>query len=369
MFSRSSRKRRFRFEEFPVELILEILSHLGVTSLKELSLTSSKLRFICFPVIFEDMSFHDRKTPRNFLTTMCRRRAIPCIRKLSLNNVDSKDISPALLQWCALAQKIKIATSNPTVYVPLLSGLGELRLLQLDRVTFQHFTDLFKVLQSLSTSVTELRFGDVGFASQSYGNPIPYGRKRIRVEGLCVGTSLVLELLLREESPVDFSNLKVAETRNVGSHSINKLGRRSPHLIKLIITDPPLDSNNESLELTAVKQLNLSFYRLQPGFKPLRDLFKPSKTNLEELTIKLPVEFVTRETREQWESLAIALSRRPRLRAVHIVLWAKWDRGRDAQLILRELHHAVEPRRCRILEILANNRFQVAVEGTHWVGY
>ncbi|KAK0219222.1 hypothetical protein IW262DRAFT_1298299 [Armillaria fumosa] len=363
MSSRSSRKRHFRFEEFPVELILEILSHLRVASIKQLSLTSSKFRFICFPVIFEDLSFYDYKTPRNFLTTMCRWRAIPCIRRLSLNNVDSKDISPALLQWCALAQKIKITVSNPTVYVPLLSRLGELRLLQLDGVTLQHFTDLSKVLQSLSTSVTELRFGNVGFASQSYGNPIPFAGKRIRVERLCVGTALVLDLLLRDEYPVDFSNLKVAETKNVGSHSINKLGRRSPCLIKLVITGPPLDSKN------AVKHLNLSFYHLQPGFKPLRDLFKPSKIDLEELIIKLPVEFVTRETREQWESLAIALSRRSRLRAVHIVLWMKWDRRYDAQILIHELHRAVEPRRCRILEILANNRFQVTVEGAHWVGY
>lgn len=318
---------------------------------------------------------------------MRRWRAIPCVRKLSFNDVDSKDIWPALLQWCALAQKLKITMSNPTLYVPLLSGLGELRVLQLDGVTFQHFTDLFKVLQSLSASVKDLRFDNVEFASQSYGNPIPYAGKRIRVERLCVSTALVLELLLRDESPVDFSNLKVAETKNVGSHSINKLGRRSPRLVRLVIGDPPLESNNgvhilllsmqsrlfqlrtESLELTTVKQLNLSFHHLQPGLKPLRDLFKPSETDLEEFTVKLPVEFVTRETREQWESLALALSRRPRLRAVYVVLWTRWDRRYDAQLLLRELHRAVEPRRHRILEILANNRFQVTVEGAHWFGY
>ncbi|KAK0216491.1 hypothetical protein EDD85DRAFT_1029837, partial [Armillaria nabsnona] len=369
MASRSSRKRRFRFEDFPVELILEILSHLRVASIKQLSLASSKFRFICFPVIFEDLSFYSYKTPRNFLTTMRRWRAIPCVRKLSFNDVDSKDISPALLQWCVLVQKLKITMSNPTLYVPLLSGLGELRVLQLDGVTFQHFTDLFKVFQSLSASVKDLRFDNVEFASQSYGNPIPYAGKRIRVERLCVSDALVLELLLRDESPVDFSNLKVAETKNIGSHSINKLRRRSPRLVRLVIGDPPLESNNEPLELTTVKQLNLSFHDLQPGLKPLRDLFKPSKTDLEELTVKLPVEFVTRETREQWESLALALSRRPRLRAVHIVLWTRWDRRYDAQLLLRELHRAVEPRRHRILEILANNRFQVTVEGTHWFGY
>ncbi|KAK0471034.1 hypothetical protein IW261DRAFT_1514188 [Armillaria novae-zelandiae] len=298
---------------------------------------------------------------------MRRWRPSPCVRRLSLTNIDSKDISPAILQWCALVQKIKITTFNPTLYVPLLSGLRELRFLQLDGAMFQNLTDFFKVLQSLSTSVKELRFDNVGFASWSYSSSVPYAGKTIRVEGLCIGTAPVLELLLRNESPVDFSNLKVAETRNVGSHGVNKLVHRSPHLIKLVITDPPLDSKNESLELTAVKQLNISFHHLQPGFEPFRDLLKPSKTDLEELIIKLPVEFVTRETREQWESLAIALSRRPRLRAVYIVLWMKWDRRYDVQLFLRELHRAVEPRRCRILEILANNRFQVTVEGAHWM--
>ncbi|KAK0184760.1 hypothetical protein F5146DRAFT_1073587 [Armillaria mellea] len=348
MSSRSSRKKRFRFEDFPVELILEVLSHLRVACIKQLSITSSKFRFICFPVIFEELSFHSHKSPRDFLTTMRRWRAIPCVRRLSLKGVHPRDISPALLQWCALVQKIKIATSNPTVYVPLLSGLGDLRFLQLDGVTFQHFTHLYTVLQSLSSSVEELRFDRVEFASQSYGNPIPYTGKRIR-------------LLLRDESPVDFSYLKVAETRNIGSHSINKLGCRSPQSWQA-------DSNNESLELTTVKQLNLWFHQLQPGLKPLRDLFKPSKTDLEELTIKLPIEFVTRETREQWQSLALALSWRPRLRAVHIVLWSKWDERRGAQPLLDELHRAVEPRRHRILEILANNRFQVTVEGAHWIG-
>ncbi len=77
MSSRSSRKRRFRFEDFPVELILEILSHLRVASIKQLSLTSSKFRLICLPVIFEDLSFYSYKTPRNFLTAMRRCEPFP----------------------------------------------------------------------------------------------------------------------------------------------------------------------------------------------------------------------------------------------------------------------------------------------------
>ncbi len=63
--------------------------------------------------------------------------------------------------------------SNPTLYVPLLSGLGELRVLQLDGVTFQHFTDLFKVLQSLSASVKDLRFDNVEFASSHTATQFP----------------------------------------------------------------------------------------------------------------------------------------------------------------------------------------------------
>ncbi|KAK0454255.1 uncharacterized protein EV420DRAFT_1481689 [Desarmillaria tabescens] len=371
MASRSSPKGRSHFEELPAELILEVILHLRVASIKQLSLVSSTFRHICFPSIFRDVSFTSRRTPRRFLSTTRSWCAVPCVRKLSFDEIDSKAVKPhELLPWCTLVQELKMCLmADPTLYVPLLSGLGELRVFKLEHVIFQCSADLLEVFRSMSSTVKDLRIDDVQFASISYDEPIPtHTGKRIQVEKLSVGSSLVLELLLRDDSPVGFSHLEVAETRTIRSHLINKLCRLSPRLTKLVIGNPILEFNNEPLELSTVKRLILFFYYLEPGLTPLRDLLKPSNTHLEELTIKLPVVFVTGESSE-WESLALALSRRPRLKRVNVVLWEKWHRAyADVNVRLNELHRRLEPRRHMISRILANNHFQVTVEGAHWFG-
>lgn len=135
--------------------------------------------------------------------------------------------------------------SNPMLYVQLLSGLTELRVVKLDRITFQRLADLFELLRSLSTKVKDLTIGDdVKFVSMSENDPVLWTGKRIKVERLRVSAPLVLELLLRGDSPVELSHLKVAETRHAGTHTINKLVRLNPRLVKLIIEDSLLESNN-----------------------------------------------------------------------------------------------------------------------------
>ncbi|KAK0454267.1 uncharacterized protein EV420DRAFT_1555996 [Desarmillaria tabescens] len=356
-------------EQFPVELVFEILSYLNVPTIKRLSLVSSTLRPICFPAIFQSISISAYRTPRDFLTDMRLRWPIPCVRKLSFNSVDA-DLKPyALLQWCAPARELEMRSiSNPRLYVPLLSGLGELRVVRLDRIAFHRFADLFELLQSLSSKVKDLTIGSaVGFASMpSENDPILWTRKRIKLEKLSISTSLVLELLLREDSPVDLSQLNTAETRNVGSHTINKLGRLSPRLVKLVIKDPPLESNNEYLELPAIKELTLSFRVLERRSTPLSTFLKPSDANLEELTIKLPLEFVMEEGRGEWEWLALVLSRRSKLKRVKVMAWTRPCRiYKYAVLMLNELRHKLEPWRRRILAILASDHFEVTMDVAH----
>ncbi|KAK0200610.1 hypothetical protein DFS33DRAFT_1397760 [Desarmillaria ectypa] len=361
----SSPKGCLHLEELPTELILEILWYLEVPCIKQLSLASSTLRHVCFPAIFRYISFcaYGDKTPRNFLTDMRRRRPVPCVRKLSFNDIDANIKPHALLEWCAPARQFEIwSTSNPRLYVPLLSGLGELVVVELHQVTFPYLADFFELLRSLSTNVKHLTIGDtIEFVSMSANGPILMTGKRIKIEKLSVGSPLVLELLLRDDSPVELSYLKLAETSNSRTSVINKLGRLSPRLVKLVIGDPPLESNNESLLLPAVKQLTLSFRVWERGSMPLNNLLKSSYANLEELTIKLPFELVMEE-RGEWEWLASVLSRQSKLRGVKVVAWTRSSRTHYPQLTLNELRYKLEPQRRRILAILANNRFRVTVD-------
>ncbi|PBK61429.1 hypothetical protein ARMSODRAFT_1064971 [Armillaria solidipes] len=355
-------------EEFPVELVLEIISYLRVPAIKQLSLVSSTFRHICFPAIFQKISFSAYKTPRNFLTDMHLRWPHPCVRKLSFTDVDTNLKPHALLEWCAPAQsEFKMwSISNPRLYVPLLSRLDELRVVKLDRITFQRLADLFELLRSLSTKVDDLRIGDaVKFVSMSENDPVLWTGKRIKVERLGVSTPPVLELLLRDDSPVELSHLKAAETRHAGTHTINKLVRLSPSLVKLIIEDPLLDSNNESLKVAAIKELTLSFRALRPGFTPLSDLLDPSDANLEEITIRFPLKFVMKE-RGEWGWLAFVLSRRSKLKRVKVVaLTTPYRIHRYAELMLNDLRLKLEPQRRRISGILANSRFEVLVDVAH----
>ncbi|SJL14800.1 uncharacterized protein ARMOST_18271 [Armillaria ostoyae] len=354
-------------EQLPVELVLEILSYLRVPAIKQLSLVSSTLRPICFPAIFQKISFSASKTPRNFLTDMHLLWPHPCVRKLSFTDVDTNLKSHALLEWCAPAQEFEMwSISNPRLYVPLLSRLGELRVVKLDRITFQRLADLFELLRSLSTKVKDLTIGDaVKFVSMSENDPVLWTGKRIKVERLGVSAPLVLELLLRDDSPVELSHLKVAETRHAGTHTINKLVRLSPRLVKLIIEDPLLESNNESLKVAAIKELTLSFRALRSGFTPLSDLLDPSDANLEELTIRLPLKFVMKE-RGEWGWLAFVLSRRSKLKTVKVVAWTTPYRiHRYAELMLNDLRLKLEPQRRRISGILANSHFEVMVDVAH----
>ncbi|PBK79988.1 hypothetical protein ARMGADRAFT_1099681 [Armillaria gallica] len=351
-------------EQLPVELVLEILSYLRVPAIKELSLVSSTLRPICFPAIFQKISFCASKTPRNFLTGMHLRWPHSCVRSLSFTSVNTNLKPHALLEWCAPAREFEMRSiSNPMLYVPLLSGLTELRVVKLDRITFQRLADLFELLRSLFTKVKDLTIGDaVKVMSMSENDPVLWTGKRIKVEKLGVSAPLVLELLLRDDSPVELSHLKIAETRHAGTHTINKLVRLSPRLVKLIIEDPLLESNNESLKVTAIKELTLSFRALRPGSTPLSDLLEPSDANLEELTIRLPLKFVMKE-RGEWGWLAFVLSRRPKLKRVKVVAWIRpYKIRRYAELMLNDLRLRLEPQRRRISGILANSRFEVMVD-------
>ncbi|KAG7443730.1 uncharacterized protein BT62DRAFT_1008789 [Guyanagaster necrorhizus] len=358
-----------RLEQFPIELIFEILSHLRVPSIKQIGLASSNLRRICIPFIFQDVSFHADKAPHDFQTAMRRLRPVPCIRKLSFHDVDPNIKPHLLLEWCAAAQDLEIwSVSKPRPYVRLLSGLRELRIVKLDRIIFQSLADFFELFRSLSGTVKDVRIGDVEFLSTTDSNPIPCTRKWVKVERLRLTSALVLELLLRNDSPVEFLHLQVAETRGASSHIIKKIGHLSPRLVKLIMEDPPLESNNEPLELPTVKQLNISFRSLHPGLTSLNALLNVSDTELEELTIKLPFEFIINE-RGEWEWLALALSRRPKLKRVTIVAWTKWSRTYShVQVMLHEFRRQLEPWRRMVLQILANDRFDVIVDVAYRFG-
>ncbi|KAK0216495.1 hypothetical protein EDD85DRAFT_438981, partial [Armillaria nabsnona] len=351
-------------EQLPVELILEIRSYLGVSAIKQLSLVSSTLRHICFPAIFQKISFSASKTPRNFLTDMHLWWPHPCVRKISFTNVDTNLKPHVLLEWCAPAQEFEMwSISNPLIYVPLLSGLQELRVVTLDRITFQRSADLFELLRSLSTSVKDLTIGNaVEFVSMSEDDPaLPTG-KTLKIERLSVCAPLILKLLLRDDSPIELSHLKVAESRHAGSHTINKLVRLSPRLVELSIEDPLLESNNESLKVTAIKELTLSFRALTPGSTPLSDFLEPSDANLEDLTIRLPLKFVIK-ARSEWGWLAFVLSRRSKLKRAKVVAWIRpYKIGRYAELMLNDLRLRLEPQRRRISGILANSRFEVVVD-------
>ncbi|KAK0454274.1 uncharacterized protein EV420DRAFT_1695827 [Desarmillaria tabescens] len=319
----SSPKGGSYLEELPAELILEIVSCLDVPSIKKLSLASSTLHRICFPALFQYLFFYDfgDRTPRRFLSDMRRRCPVPCVRKLSFNDLRADVKSQALLKWCAAVREFEIlSASNPKLYAPLLSGLGDLRAVELHRVTFQRVADFFELLRSLSATVKDLTIGNtIEFVSTSDNYPIlPQTGRRIKVEKLVVSSCLVLELLLRDDSPVELSRLKVAETRYVTPSIINKLGYLNPRLAKLVIQDPALESNSESLVLPAVKHLTLSFRLSEWRSTPLRKLLNHSEVNLEELTIKLPFEVILEE-RGEWEGLALMLSRQSKLQGLKVV--------------------------------------------------
>ncbi|KAK0472852.1 hypothetical protein IW261DRAFT_1424008 [Armillaria novae-zelandiae] len=241
-----------------------------------------------------------------------------CEQKLSFTGIDTNLKPHVLFEWCTPAREFKMCSiSNPTLYVPLLSGLSELRVIKLDQIIVQHLEHLFELLQSLSTKVEDLTIGeDVKFLSMLEDDPVLWTGKRIKIESLRVSATLVLELLLREDSRVNLLHLKVVETRHAGSHAINKFVRLSPHLVNLNIADPLLESNNvsfqylttEPLKVAAVKNVTLSFCTLGPGSTPLSDLLEPSEAELEELTIRLPLDFIM-EGRGKWGWLAFTLSR------------------------------------------------------------
>ncbi|KAK0471038.1 hypothetical protein IW261DRAFT_1665450 [Armillaria novae-zelandiae] len=251
-----------------------------------------------------------------------------CVQKLSFTVIDINLKPHARLEWCTPAREFEMRSiSNPTLYAPLLSGLSELKVIKLDRITFQRLEHLFELLQSLSTKVEDLMIGeDVKFVSMLEDDPVLWTGKRIKIESLRVSATLVLELLLRDDSRVDLSYLKVVETRHAGSRAINKFVRLSPRLVNLNIEDPLLESNNE-----------------------------PSEAELEELTIRLPSDFVM-EGRGEWGWLAFALSRRLKLKRVKVVAWTTWPYKKRcyAELMLNDLRRKLEPQRRRISGILAN---------------
>ncbi|KAK0219202.1 hypothetical protein IW262DRAFT_1495106 [Armillaria fumosa] len=357
-------------EQLPVELVLEILCYLRVPAIKQLSLVSSAFRPICFPAIFQEISFSASKTPRNFLTDMHLHWPHTCVQKLSFTGIDTNLKPYALLEWCTPAREFEMwSISNPTIYVPLLSGLSKLRVVKLDRITFQRLEDLFELLQSLPTKVKDLTIGeDVKFVSMSENDPVLWTGKRIKIESLSISAPLVLGLLLRDDSRVELSHLKVVKTRHAGSHTINKLVRLSPRLVNLIIEDPLLESNNEPLKVAAIKDLSFSFRTLRPGSTPLGDLLEPSDAELEELTIRLPLNFVM-EGRGDWGWLAFVLSRRSKLKRVKVMAWTTWPYKKRcyAELVLNDLRRKLEPQRRRISAILANSRYEVTVDVAHWV--
>ncbi|KAK0488318.1 hypothetical protein EDD18DRAFT_1420209 [Armillaria luteobubalina] len=365
-------------EKLPVELVLEILCYLRIPDIKQFSLVSWTFRPICFSAIFQKISFSASKTPRNFLTDMHLHWPHKCVQKLSFTSIDTNLKPHALLEWCTPAREFEMCSmSNPTIYAPLLSGLSELRVVKLARITFQRPKDFFELLQSLSTKVKDLTIGeDVKFMSMSENDPVLWTGKRIEIECLSVSASLVLGLLLRDDSPVKLSHLKVAETRHAESHTINKFVRLSPRLVNLSIEDPPLESNNasiqypttEPLKVAALKTLTLSFHTLRPGSTPLSDLLDPSEAELEELTIRLPLNFVM-EGEGEWRWLAFVLLRRSKLKRVQVVAWTTWPYKKRyyAEIVLNDLRRKLEPQRRRISGILANSRYKVTVDVAHWV--
>ncbi|KAG7443720.1 uncharacterized protein BT62DRAFT_921677 [Guyanagaster necrorhizus] len=234
----------------------------------------------------------------------------------------------------------------------------------LEDVSFLCLAVFAKFLGSLSTMVKDLTIGKctVKLLSDSDDSAMHWNftDKRIQLESLSVASDALLEFLLRDESPVDFSHLKEAKTRNAEIHLLNKLSCLSPQLVIAVVTALDLESNKEPLKLPIVRKLDLSLLTMERGTMSLANLFQLANPNLEVLNLTIPFDFVTSKTSGlEALALALALSRQPKLKIVNVVVWALRNNWKFQN------EPGIEQRWSALLGVLENNGVKLTMDTVH----
>ncbi|KAK0466655.1 hypothetical protein IW261DRAFT_1520453 [Armillaria novae-zelandiae] len=244
----------YRYSDLPVELIYEILSHLGITSIKSLSLTSSTFHTICFPLLFFSLRLSRRKC--TFLSDFRRRAPTPCFSIIRMKGL-KKNISTGLLPWCATAHTMKIerGTTSNTLLLPSLTFLKDLKLSSLK---FRTVADFYKLLSNLPPTLKKLILHGIIFRNRSYSSYTTVSRG-VELEHLETDTSMDLFLLLQDQCPISLKSLRVAGIRQCNPLHLEDLFEITPHLIDLRLFFTLPSQLPDSLPLIRLKSLTVNF--------------------------------------------------------------------------------------------------------------
>ncbi len=211
----------------------QILSYLTVPEIKALSLTCAMLNSDCFPFVFRNLSLHGdhRPAPKFFADFKDRTPAVPCLRKLTLNELN-EDISNEILPWSTLVRNAKFSGGH-LGNLTILPSLKLLQVLELVKMAIQSRSDYFGVLSTIPPSVRDPRLRNNTFLHKL---PFPHPvTRKIEVEQLTIKTATDLSLLLEDYCPISFRSLRVASIGHPKLHDIRNLVQRSPRLVDLTI--------------------------------------------------------------------------------------------------------------------------------------
>ncbi|KAK0202283.1 hypothetical protein DFS33DRAFT_1434603, partial [Desarmillaria ectypa] len=248
-------------EDLPLEIFEEILSHLNISTIKQLSLASPNIHTACFPHFFRNLALHaDYNPAHRFLADFKGRVPIPCLHTIELEWLD-EDISTEILPWCTRVHSAKINRSHlgNTTILPALTILG---FLELTNLTFPSLDDYFRLLESLPLTVKKIKIRKNTFRqSQSTWT---VGR-RVELDQLETDSAPDLAPFLRDNCPVSLLSIRVASVRQPYVEDVEDFVKRTPLLIDLCI-EIDESQGRVSFTLTRLKSLSVITKTEDPAF-------------------------------------------------------------------------------------------------------